>query len=145
MKNFVCGVVLLLCTLVFGSGCASISSKIISDAEFKNANKYYVARQPKDERGIEKMIADGLTERGYNAASGTRSEIASDTDVLVTYEDRWMWDITMYLLSLKIHFRDPENDYALASGTSKRPSLVRRTPKTMVNEILDEIFSKINL
>jgi hypothetical protein len=51
-----------------------------------------------------------------------------------------MWDITMYMLQLSIQIRDGKDRTVLATGQSLRPSLVRKSPEGMVEEVLGEIF-----
>jgi len=60
----------------------------------------------------------------------------------VTYVDKWMWDITMYLLELTITIRDPQTDYPLANGNSYHTSLTRKSPPEMVDEVLGNIFKE---
>ena len=100
----------------------------------------HVAKQPKDDNGINVLIAEKLRSRGYNVTTG--SEKPSAVDAVVTYIDRWRWDITMYMLELTITIRDPANDYPLASGKSYHTSLTRMSPSEMVDEVLNNIFKE---
>ena len=59
---------------------------------------------------------------------------------MVTYVDKWMWDITMYLIELTITFRDPETRAAVGSGNSYHTSLTRLSPEEMVAEVIDNIL-----
>ncbi len=98
----------------------------------------HVRKDPKDDNGINVLIAEKLRTRGYNVTTGTEKPPA--VDALVTYVDRWRWDITMYMLELTITIRDPRNDYPLASGNSFHTSLARKSPTEMVDEVLANIF-----
>lgn len=71
---------------------------------------------------------------------GIEATTTFPVDALVTYQDKWMWDITMYMLQLSIQIRDGKDRTVLATGQSFRPSLVRKSPEGMVNEVLGEIF-----
>ncbi len=78
---------------------------------------------------------------GHQATMGPEgSDIPPGTAVVVTYTDKWMWDMTMYLFELTITFKDPKNDFPLASGNALHGSLTRRSPTEMVDEVLTEIF-----
>ena len=59
---------------------------------------------------------------------------------MLTYVDRWMWDITMYMLELTVHVRNPETNASLAVGNSYHTSLSRKSPVEMVEEVLNNIF-----
>jgi len=100
----------------------------------------HVAKQPKDDNDINVLIAEKLRSRGYNVTTG--SEKPSAVDAVVTYIDRWRWDITMYMLELTITIRDPGNDYPLANGKSYHTSLTRMSPSEMVDEVLNNIFKE---
>ena len=100
----------------------------------------HVAKQPKDDNGINVLIAEKLRSRGYSVTTG--SEKPSALDAVVTYIDRWRWDITMYMLELTITIRDPGNDYPLATGKSYHTSLTRMSPSEMVDEVLNNIFKE---
>lgn len=80
----------------------------------------------------------------HPATTGPESMAPEDIDVIVTYKDKWMWDITMYMIELTISFREPGTDYPLAEGNSYRTSLTRKPPDEMVDEILTNVFSGNN-
>ena len=75
-------------------------------------------------------------------ASELEPEKPANVDAVATYVDKWMWDITMYLLELTITIRDPKNDFPLASGNSFHTSLTRKSVDEMVDEVTNTIFKK---
>ena len=99
-----------------------------------------MVKLPKDERGVNVLIADKFRARGVKAS--TSLEKASGVDAIVTYADKWMWDITMYMLELSISIRDPKTDYPIATGNSYHTSLTRKSPQEMVDEVVDNIYNK---
>ncbi len=103
---------------------------------------FYVQRLPADTRGIEKLIAERLKMMGNTATSGDPAVPPSPVDAIVTYQDKWMWDITMYMIKLDIQVRDGKTGLVLASGESIRPSLQRKSPEGMVEEVLTNTFKK---
>jgi hypothetical protein len=79
---------------------------------------------------------------GYTATAGPEKEKSSyQVDSVVTYVDRWVWDITLYLLELTITMRDATNDFPLAVGDSYHTSLTRKSPEEMVDEVITNIFN----
>jgi hypothetical protein len=135
--------VLVLLITVFISGCATLSSSITPDTDLTKFKTYYVLRHDRDKRYIDKIIQSELAKLGISATSGLEASKPKDFDVLVTYEDRWTWDITNYMINLTISIRNAKNNVLLASGQSYRPSLVRMEPEFMVREILESIFKKV--
>jgi hypothetical protein len=72
---------------------------------------------------------------------GFRSELPSyTTDAVITYVDKWMWDITLYLLELMVTVREPAQGQLLAVGNSYHTSLTRLSPQEMTDEVLSNIF-----
>jgi len=127
---------------VLGSGCVNtqLAGDVDPSIDINAYETFYVVHNPDDKRELEKVIAAEITAIGKTATFGTESTAPDGTEVVVTYNSKWMWDITMYLLELNLEFRDPENDYKFASGRSYRTSLARKSPEFMTREILGEIY-----
>ena len=130
---------MLLPTLVL-TACATTNSARAPDAHLHDLKTFYVARLPADERGIEKLIANRLNVLGYQCTSGDAQAPGSSVDAIVTYQDRWMWDITMYMIKLDIQVRDGKTGAILANGEVMRPSLQRKSPEGMVEETLGVVL-----
>lgn len=110
---------------------------------FEVHGNYYVEMLPSDGRSVNELIVDQLRARGLKAATGAAGMAPDNTDVIVSYQDRWMWDMTMYMIRLNIQFKSPNGDL-LASGESYRTSMIRKPPEYMVDEIFNEIFEEVD-
>jgi hypothetical protein len=130
----------LVLALTVGCVNTELTSDIDPSADLVGLDTFYVAKFGPDNRGIEAMIAAELNAMGKTATSGGDPKPPSPVDAVVTYEDKWMWDITMYMLELSIDLRDPETNYKFATGRSYRTSLARKSPEEMVAEVLGEMF-----
>ena len=86
------------------------------------------------------VIGDKLMLMGYKVTAG--DEVSPDADAIITYRDRWMWDITMYMIELTVTVRDKESNFPLATGNAIHGSLTRKTQEEMVDEVLTNLFSK---
>jgi uncharacterized lipoprotein YajG len=141
MKRFL--LLSLLGAMLLFSGCAITSNgaKVVPHHQPSALTHFYVLHSPGDERRIDKVIAEVLTAKGYRADYGDAP--VSGTDVLVTYEDRWFWDMANYMLRLNIEFRDPATRYPIVAGETIRTSLARKTSEGMAIETLDAMFEKI--
>jgi hypothetical protein len=122
------------------SACATLDSAKAPDANVKSLKSFYVTRVPEDERGIEKIIAARLSAMGYPATAGDAPQPRDRVDAVVTYQDRWMWDITMYMIKLDVQIHDGNSGAVIARAQAMRPSLQRKSPEGMVQEVLGEIF-----
>jgi hypothetical protein len=123
------------------SGCAvnRATGSVDPSANLSAIKTMYVKKIPADDGGTNVLIADKLHTKGVTVTTGTDSP-PSGVDAVVTYIDKWMWDMTMYMLELTITIRDPKTDFPLATGNSYHTSLTRLSPKEMVNEVVDNIY-----
>ena len=79
---------------------------------------------------------------GFRAIYGADETPPAPVDAIVTYQDKWRWDLSMYMLQLDIQIRDPQTRMLLANGQTMRTSLIRKTPEGMVEEVLTEVFKE---
>jgi hypothetical protein len=138
------GLLLILWVLALGAhGCSNSATATLSPGVDLSAVKsYYVVHQPKDTRNLHFLIRDRIVKEGLAATAGPESEKpGQQVNSIVTYVDRWMWDITLYLLELTVTFRDATNDFPLAVGKSYHTSLTRLSPEEMVEEVISNIFN----
>ncbi len=141
-RKLILNLILLVVVVIFTSGCAinRATATIHPTADLNGIQSIYVAKFGPDGRGINLLIANKLKRMGYLVSTGT--DRPSNADVVVTYKDKWMWDMTMYMIELTITFRDPKTNFPLASGNSYHTSLTRKSPQEMVNEVINNIFKK---
>lgn len=138
MKSVIAAGVLAM--TVLASGCATLDASKAPGADLTKLKSLYVQRLPADERGVQRIISDRLNLMGKQSSFGDAEAPAEPVDAIVTYQDKWMWDITMYMLQLSVQVRDGQTRSVLASGSAMRPSLERKSPEGMVEEVLTEIF-----
>ena len=136
-------IILLLVVSLFNSGCAvnRATATLDPNANFVDFKSIHVTKFAPDERGINILIANKFKEMGYQVTSGV--DTPDGVDVVVTYKDKWMWDITLYMLELTVNIRDPQTNFPMATGNSYHTSLTRKSPEEMVNEVINNIFKQI--
>ncbi|HXV48142.1 MAG TPA: hypothetical protein VEB61_05020 [Candidatus Binatia bacterium] len=134
---------LVLAALLFATGCINRATATLSPgADLSKLKTFYVVHQPRDTRGIHILIRDRLTKEGLTATAGPEASRPSNSvDSVITYVDRWMWDITLYLLELTVTLRDATNSFPIALGNSYHTSLTRKSPEEMVDEVMSNIFN----
>ena len=133
--------VLLLGLLALTSGCANrATGSLTPGADLSKIKSFYLIPGTEDKDNY-LLIKANLEKRGYAVTTGPEMLPPYKSDAVVTYVDKWMWDITMYMLELTITFRDPTNNSPLAVGNSLHSSLTRKSPEEMVDEVLTNIFN----
>ena len=140
MKRFLKLAALLSFIAVITTGCAvnRATGSVDPSANLTSLKTMYVKKIPADDSTYA-LIADKLRTKGVTVTTGSDAA-PSNVDAVVTYIDKWMWDITMYMLELTITIRDPKTDFPLATGNSFHTSLTRLSPQEMVNEVVDNIY-----
>ncbi|CAD5372805.1 conserved exported hypothetical protein [Rubrivivax sp. A210] len=133
---------LLASALLFNSGCAVNRATATADPslQWDSLKSLHVKKLEGEDGSVRKLIVEKFRASGF--AVSTDPEPAVKPDAVVTYHDKWMWDITMYLLELTITLHDPRSDVAVASGNSLHTSLTRKSPKEMVDEVVDNILKQ---
>ena len=132
--------------LLFGllatvTGCANHATASLSPgADLSKIKTFYLIPGLEDKDNY-LLIKANLEKRGYSVTAGPETPLPYKADAVVTYVDKWMWDLTMYMLELTITFRDPVNNSPLAVGNSLHSSLTRKSAEEMVDEVLTNIFA----
>lgn len=144
MRKTLFSMTLLLAVSVLASGCAvnRATATVDPSANLAGIKSIHVTKFAPDGRDINVVIANKLKTMGYTVS--TSPDKPENVDAVVTYVDKWMWDITMYMLELTITVRDPKNDFPLASGNSYHTSLTRKSTEEMVDEVTNNIFKRGN-
>ena len=132
----------VICSLLVVQGCSvnRATATLAPGADLDRIRNVYVVKEAGDDNSIDELMKTQLTKMGYTATNGPELPLPYKADAVLTYVDRWMWDITMYMLELTVHVRNPETNASLAVGNSYHTSLSRKSPVEMVEEVLNNIF-----
>jgi hypothetical protein len=124
-------------------GCVgNTSGELTLPKEKVQAGTYFVQRQEKDDRDLASTIAKAMQARGLQATAGTAAQRPAEAAYVVTYVDKWMWDMRMYLYDLRIDLRDARDQSILGYGQSMQSSLkaMGQTHEDVINRALDQLF-----
>jgi hypothetical protein len=118
MSKRIAVITVMLGIVVLASGCINrATAKLEPGADLRTLRTYYVVHQPRDTHGIHNLIRDKLTRDGLTVTAGPELPNSSyKTDAVITYVDRWMSDITLYLLELTVTVRNATNGFPLAAA-----------------------------
>jgi hypothetical protein len=124
------------------TGCAvnRANALLLADADLSKVKSIYVVHAPDDGRQVDQELKHAFEKRGFVAVTGPELKAPYPQDAVVTYVDKWMWDMTMYMLELTVTVRDPRN-FPLATGNSLHTSLTRKSPSEMADEVVGNIVA----
>lgn len=141
MKKLIQLLLLLCLVATVTSGCAvnRATAHVDAGTHLSALKTLHVRKYADDNANTEVLIADRLRAQGVKVTTDPQT-VPAEVDGIVTYVEKWMWDITMYMLELTIVIRDPKTDFPLATGNSYHTSLTRKSPKEMVDEVIGNIY-----
>ena len=134
---------MLLAGAIALSGCVTTHSGQLSiPPEVAEKGVYYVEQSEKDGRKLATIIAERMQARGLNATAVTAAP--PNAAYVVTYVDRWAWDMRMYLLDMRIELRDAKDRSLLGFGDSSQTSLAAmgKSYADVIDTALNELFKK---
>ena len=128
--------------LVSLAGCAVNRATATADEalRWEGIKTLHVKQLEGEDGSTKKLIAEKLRASGFTVTADP--EPMGQPDAMVTYVDKWIWDITMYMIELTITLRDPKTDYPIATGNSFHTSLTRKSQKEMVDEVVENILKQ---
>ena len=108
---------------LFAVSCAGMSATPLSDAARFEGALFWVENHGRDSRNLEEIIANALRLRGLEASGGQQNARPADFDFLVTYVDRWSWDMRTFLAKITIKVEDATSGLIVATSESYQDSL----------------------
>lgn len=86
------------------------------------------------------LIVQELVDRGYKIQSLRAASEFEAGEATFQYKADWHWDITPYLLELRVGVYDPSDNTLIAQAQSLQTSLVRKDNETVVKQVIAELF-----
>ena len=129
----------MICASLMIGGCSGkVSGGPESGADVGRYRSFHVVTAEKSD--VANAIEKELTSRGFTASKGSASSAPPGAEAKVLFDDKWVWDMTMYLLEVKIDVVDARTGALVGSGRSHRTSMARKSAPYMVKEVMDKIF-----
>ena len=133
----------LCAILAMTAGCATnhATANLMADADISKVKSVYVVHNDESKHPVDMDLKAAFEKRGYTVTTGPAMKPPYPQDAVVTYIDKWFWDITMYELELTIVMRSPANEFPLATANSMHTSLTRKSPDEMANEVVTNLLA----
>ena len=81
----------------------------------QQGKSFFVRHQPKDKRGLDKVLADSLRSQGFEVVG----DPSASPDYVLNYIDKWYWDMRTYMVDI----RDAETNMLVGTGRSFQASI----------------------
>ena len=111
------------------------------DADLAQYNTFYVAHEPDGKPFVRDLIVEELREKGFTVETGELDDVPIDTEIVVRFQDNWIWDPTAYLGGLGVQFFERDTGLLLATGESMRTTFGQRPARELVTEVIDSMLA----
>lgn len=126
------------------TGCHTVSPARVADAaKLKDKKQLLVVQSARKDRGFHKEIVRNLTARGFTVSSGTLDGMDAKTELYLSYDDRWTWDLVMYPKEVTMALHDAKTRELLGSSYFKNTFFhTFPDPPEITDELLGRIFGE---
>lgn len=133
----------LIGILLFVSGCSTNVSRFqMPGTDLSQVQTLYV--RPFEEREaneLQTLIEENLRQRGLRIAAN--EEAIEDTvgGFIFDIAPDWHWDLSWYLLELRVAIYDPKDNTLIAQAQSQQTSLARKNVEVIVDRTMASLFN----
>jgi len=122
--------------------CAGTSATPLTGTARDPGAVFFVENHGEDQRHIEQIIAEAIRARGVTVTAGGLGERPADTAFIVTYQDRWSWDMRTFMREIKIDVRDAKNGALVAESRTFQDSMssLGKTWEQTVRNTTNQLF-----
>ena len=133
---------LLLALALLIAGCTSYSARVVPGTDLADRQRFFVRSNLNDSHAVDQHIAAALTARGKTVEFGPLTMMPEDAQVVVEYEDEWVWDFGEHLVAMKIRMREPKGTKPVASTDFTARMSMIRDPAAVVARMVDELLKR---
>jgi len=108
--------------------------------EIRSHTRFVVLHQQKDSRHLDAVVAELMRARGLDAVASSEE----GPDYVVTYIDRWYWDMRTYLIDFRVDVREYGTNVLVATARSIQDSLgaMGRTHRSVIESVVDTLLAE---
>ncbi len=135
-------------SLIFASllivGCSTnVSRYQMPGADLGSVQRLYVNVEDEERQAetILSSIQSDLRSRGFEVEYNDGNVAFGEGDYIFDYATDWHWDLTWYLLELRVGIYEPGSNTLVAQAHSQQTSLVRKSPEIVVERALASLFN----
>lgn len=138
MKSIAPLLVALLCLF---AGCTTYSARTTPGVALTDKQRFFVRSNLNDSHAIDRHIAAALAARGRTVEVGPLTMMPADAQVVVEYEDKWVWDFGEHLVAMNISMKDPKSGKPLGHTYFSSRMTMIRDPSAVVGRMIDELLA----
>ena len=134
----------LIASFALGACSTNVSRFQMPGTDLQAIQTMYLEPSDDEREGEEllPLIQTGLTERGYQVIVGELPEQFSSGEFIFDYEPDWDWDVSYYLLDLRVAIYEPSDNTLIAQAQSTQTSLARKPIDIVAGRALASLFNE---
>lgn len=138
----IAGFLLLSFAVALLSGCSSpVATRKAMPLE--GFRRIFIEKRLNDNNHFDSILAIELRRLGYQASTGYLTMMPPDTDAVLAYDTRWVWDFKTYLIECNLELRTAHSSKKLADARYYRPSFRSASPEEIARELLGPLFAAV--
>jgi uncharacterized protein YceK len=130
----------LIAVLLLCAGCSTVETHVETTTNLRRFHHVFVRSASNDSNNVDQLIVLELQRLGYDAASGPRTMMPDNTQVVIAYDSEWDWDFRTYLIRLTLIVRDARSEAKLGESRVFHPGVTNKTPADLVRLVVDPLF-----
>jgi hypothetical protein len=122
-------------------GCVSYDRQVVPGRSLDGVKRFFVLSNQNDNHGLDHQIEAALKIRGNEAEVGPLTMLPDDSQVVVSYEDRWEWDFGDHLIFLQLTARDRRSADPIATVRFSAKIPKGKATPAVVGELIDRLLA----
>ncbi|MEM1174932.1 MAG: hypothetical protein AAGA33_08900 [Pseudomonadota bacterium] len=126
------------------AGCSTNVSRFeMPGADLAGIEALYLneLQEKRNAEEILSLVRSDLEARGYRVGENSDAVQFGDQDYVFDITADWHWDITWYLLELRVAIYDPQDNTLIAQAQSQQTSLARQSTDVVVERVMASLFN----
>jgi hypothetical protein len=122
------------------AGCTSVSMRKAPSLDLSRFQRIFVVQPFNENHHLDEFFVAELRAAGRTASSGPLTMMPEDTEAVLTYDSRWTWDFTTYMIDLNVELFTSHTKKKLAEARYYQPTARPKPPEVAVHAIVAQLF-----
>ena len=134
---------LLILGLALGLGsCASYETQAEKGRSLVGVKSFFVISNLNDNNALDRHIVAALKAHGLKAEAGPLTMMPDDAQVIISYQDHWIWDFGDHLVYFELSARDRKSEQPFMSTSFNAKIPKHEEAPVTVARMVDRLLAK---
>lgn len=133
---------LFLLAAVLCVSCTSVTSRTAPGIDLGKYQRVFVLQPFNENHHVDELMVNELRRLGKTATSGPLTMMPEEAEIIVSYDARWTWDFTTYLIDLNAEVHTAHTKKKLAEARYFQPNARPKSAEIVAPALIDQLFRK---